>query len=97
MNRLEKAGELENDLVSRMPWFTLTFPEKQSSSEVWTARTLSVISNLSRVTREERRMISIYIKNAWSAAEALRVSLNELVSEFILADTNKKRINIYKR
>jgi hypothetical protein len=97
MNRLKKAGELEIDLVSRMPWFALAFPEKVSSPEVRTARTLSVISNLSRVTRRERKMLSIYIKNAWSAAEALRMNLNELVGEFILADTNKKRINIYKR
>lgn len=94
---MERAGELENNLITRMPWFVHAFPEKLSGSDISKERTLSVISNLSRVTREERRMISIYIKNAWSTAEILRVNLNELVGEFILADTNKKRINIYKR
>ena len=86
--------ELEKELISRMPWLALTFSGKPTNFKL---RTLATISHLTRVTREERRMISVYIKNAWNTAESLRAQLNELVSEFVLSDTDKRRKNIYLR
>lgn len=94
MNRLEQAVELEKELISRMPWLALTFSGKPTNSKL---RTLATISHLTRVTREERRMISVYIKNAWKTAEGLRAQLNELVSEFVKSDTDKRRKMIHIR
>ena len=94
MNRLEQAVELEKELISRIPWLALTFSGKPTNSKL---RTLATISHLTRVTREERRMISVYIKNAWKTAEGLRAQLNELVSEFVKSDTDKRRKMIHIR
>lgn len=91
MGRLEHAVELEKELLSRMPWLALTLSGNTK------LRTLATISHLTRVTREERRMISILIKEAWKTAESMRSKLNELVSEFVSADTNKRRLHIYLR
>ena len=94
MGRFEQAAELEKELILRMPWLALTFSGKLTNSKL---RTLATISHLTRVSREERRMISVYIKSAWKTAETLRAQLNELVSEFVLADTDKRRMSIYIR
>lgn len=77
-----------------MPWLTLTFSGKPTNSKY---QTLATISHLTRITREERRSISAFIKNAWKRAEILRSQLNELVSEFVHADTDKRRMNVYTR
>lgn len=94
MGRMEQAVELEKELLSSMPWLALTFSGKPTNSKL---RTLATISHLFNIKREERRMISVYIKNSWKLAEVLRANLNELVSEFVLADTNKRRMNVYIR
>ena len=94
MGRLEQAVELEKALTLRMPWLTLTFSGKPTNSKY---QTLATISHLTRITREERRSISAFIKNAWKRAEILRSQLNELVSEFVHADTDKRRMNVYTR
>jgi hypothetical protein len=94
MGRLEQAVELEKELISRMPWLALTFSGKPTNSKL---RTLATISHLTRMTREDRRMISVYIKNAWKTAENLRAQLNEMVSEFVSADTSKRRTTVYIR
>jgi hypothetical protein len=91
MGRLEQAVELEKELLSRMPWLALTL---SGNSKL---RTLATISHLTRITREERRMISVYIKEAWKTAESMRAKLNELVGEFVTADTDKRRLQIYLR
>ena len=77
-----------------MPWLALTFSGKPTNFKL---RTLATISHLMRVTREDRRMISVYIKNAWRTAENLRAQLNELVSEFVTSSTDSKRKNIFNR
>jgi hypothetical protein len=82
MGRLEQAVELEKELLSRMPWLALTL---SGNSKL---RTLATISHLTRITREERRMISV---------ESMRAKLNELVGEFVTADTDKRRLQIYLR
>lgn len=91
MGRLEQAVELEKELLSRMPWLALTL---SGNSKL---RTLATISHLTRITREERRLISVYIKEAWKSAESMRAKLNELVGEFVTADTDKRRLQIYLR
>lgn len=74
-----------------MPWLALTL---SGNSKL---RTLATISHLTRITREERRLISVYIKEAWKTAESMRAKLNELVGEFVTADTDKRRLQIYLR
>jgi hypothetical protein len=77
-----------------MPWLALTFSRKPTYSKL---RSFGNISHLTLATPEERFMISIYIKNAWKTAEDLRASLNELVNEFVLAETSKRRMSVYIR
>jgi hypothetical protein len=89
MGRLEQAVELEKELLSRMPWLALTL---SGNSKL---RTLATISHLTRITREERRTISVFIKEAWKTAENMRAELNKLVSEFVTADTDKRRLQIF--
>lgn len=94
MGRLEQAVEQEKDLIARMPWLALTFSGKPTNTKL---RTLATILHLTRVTGEERRMISVHIKNAWRIGESLRAQLNEIVSEFVAAETDKRRMNIHIR
>lgn len=82
--------QLETTLTEKLPWLLSVISNGDPKSE-------SLLSQLSLLSRKDRKVLSMELKNSWTLIESIRESFRILVEDFMNSNSARIRLGTFTK
>ena len=82
--------QLETTLTEKLPWLLSVISNGDPKSE-------SLLSQLSLLSRKDRKVLSMELKNSWTLIESIRESFKILVEDFMNSNSARIRLGTFTK
>lgn len=82
--------QLETTLTEKLPWLLSVISNGDSKSD-------SLLGQLSLLSRKDRKVLSMELKNSWTLIESIRESFKILVEDFMNSNSARIRLGTFTK